>query len=68
MLELIQKLTREGCCAHENDILLTFLRHLSRDEVNLREMRIIDRQAVVILDSDTLVLSSGWKPEEKKGQ
>ncbi len=62
MLEFTQKLTREGSRTYEDDVLLSLPGHSLGNEINTREMRVIDRQAVVVLDPDPGALPVGRNP------
>ena len=68
MLELIQPLSRKGCGTYEDDVILAFQGHLFRDEIDSLEMGIIDGQAVVVLDRDTLRLTSGGEGPQDQGK
>ena len=65
MPELIQQLPREGCRAYEDDILLALPGHLPGHEINPREMGIINRQAVMILDGYAQGLSLRGHPVDE---
>ena len=56
VLELVQQLARERSSADEDHILLRLLGHILRYEIDARELGIIDRQAVMALDQDPLLL------------
>jgi len=57
VLELVQQLAGERSRADEDHILLRLLGHFLRYEVDAGELGVIDRQTVVILDKDPLLLS-----------
>ena len=57
VLELVQQLAGERSRANEDHILLRLLGHFLRYEVDAGELWVIDRQAVVALDQDPLLLS-----------
>ena len=57
VLELVQQLTGERSRADENHIFLRLLGHFLCHEINAGELWVIDRQAVVALDKDPLLLS-----------
>ena len=57
VLEFVQQLAGERSRADEDHILLHLLGHILRHEINAGELGVIDRQAVVALDQDPLLLS-----------
>ena len=57
VLELVQQLAGERSRADENHIFLRLLWHILRHEIDAGELGVIDRQAVVALDQDPLLLS-----------
>lgn len=68
MLELVQPLPSKGCGTYEDHVILAFERHLFRNEIDSLEMGIIDSQAVVILDRDTLRLASDGESPQDQGE
>ena len=57
MFELVQQLTSERSRTNEDHFLLTLQGHLFRHEIDAGELWVIDRQAVMALDQDPLLLS-----------
>ena len=56
MLEFVQELSGERGRADEDDVRFTFFGHLFRHKVNPRELRIINRKAVMVFHPDTRIL------------
>ena len=57
VFELVQQLAGERSRTDENHIFLRLLGHILRHEIDAGELGVIDRQAVVALDKDPLLLS-----------
>ena len=57
VFELVQQLAGERSRTDEDHILFHLLGHILRYEIDAGELWVIDRQAVVALDKDPLLLS-----------
>ena len=56
VLELVQQLAGERSRADEDHILLRLLGHFLRHKIDAGELGVIDRQTVMALDQDPLLL------------